>query len=149
MMHAITHGFKEWKQVPNAIELAKDFASEGHTSFAFMNLNKESNETGRTGTRWENLYAFVDKSRDYIRREIEILDPDIIVTANLFNKAREQMEKIFPKFLGIDLNDKPVPNKLNAWSKAITVAHHTCPPQVRSGKAREWRRWGGTTVRCA
>lgn len=96
MMHAIAYGSREWNQVPNAVELAKDFASEGHTSFAFMNLNKESNETGRTKTRWNNLYAFVDKSRDYIRREIEILDPDIIITANLFDKLPTAIADVFP-----------------------------------------------------
>lgn len=83
MLHAVLEGFDNWGDVPTAHSYAREFASAGHVSFAFMNLSKISNETGKRKTQWKVLHAFVERSVAEIRKEIEILDPDLIITANI------------------------------------------------------------------
>ncbi len=64
-MHATLHGDAKSHDEVDVTELAKNLATEGHLSFAFMNLNEDSNKEKEEGgralrTRWDELCAFVD-----------------------------------------------------------------------------------------
>ena len=83
MLHAVLEGYEKWDEVPTAHDYARDFASDRHVSFAFMNISKISNETNKTATQWGVLRSFVERSSREIRQEIELLDPELIITANL------------------------------------------------------------------
>ena len=75
----------DWLSMDDAKKLDARFAESGGFSYAFMNASKINNATGWTMLCKELFYAFIDdpKNRENIIREIELLDPDIIVSANL------------------------------------------------------------------
>ena len=93
MMHAINTGAENWSDVPWAEEIAMEDFKTGKLSFAFMNLNKLMNISGKKTTNWNTLGKFAQTYCEEIRREIEILDPHIIITANLIDKV--DMNPIF------------------------------------------------------
>jgi hypothetical protein len=70
--------------------------------FAVMNISKYSNDSD-TGARRDAVLMnrFIEDSkldqRNFIKEEIEILDPDLIITANLWDGSinNEYMEKFF------------------------------------------------------
>lgn len=77
-----------WEDVPDAMTIAQDFAEPGGTSFAFMNLSKLSNESEDSyQADWPLIdcftNAFKDEETNFFNKQIEIIDPDIIITMNL------------------------------------------------------------------
>ena len=76
--------FDDWSRMPEAEILDKFFAEDAKNfSYAFMNaskiLNTEGTKIGNT------FYDFIndEENQKYFLREIEILDPDIIISGNL------------------------------------------------------------------
>lgn len=145
MLHAVLEGYENWNDVPTAHDYARDFASEGHVSFAFMNMSKISNETGRTATQWKVLHAFVDRSTREIRREIELLDPELIITANLtlhnilddVKLVRSEEDNVLDVYTA-KLNDRTIP---------IFNTYHWSSPREDRRSFYEcirdaWRRYG-------
>jgi len=88
----------EWNNIPKASQLAETFATEEGFSFAFMNISKFSNESDSWKADWPSIYPFIDSSVDFIKKEIEILDPHVIVSMNIGEKRI--------KSLGWELIDK-------------------------------------------
>ena len=68
-----------YEKIPPASKMCDYFATEKF-SFAFMNVSKISNETDSYRTNWGNLFKSLDDSISLIRKEIEMLNPDIIVS---------------------------------------------------------------------
>ena len=73
--------------VPYASEICENEQVFDDAPFAFMNLCKWSHEsTEGTHANWDAISEFVDKSatqkRNFYLEEIEILNPDIIITLN-------------------------------------------------------------------
>ena len=81
------------KENDNRYSVAKDFA--------FMNLNKRG---GGEKADDEKIAAYCRKYKKYIIREIEIIDPDIIVWLGLgtFEAIQNSKEKIFNIKIGVE-----------------------------------------------
>lgn len=96
--------FPKWNDVPWASDLARLlFARESINkdliedveikpvsclqgiSWAFMNLSKISNDTGDWTTDNKRYGSFVRPRHDLVREEIEILQPDVIIGANVYD----------------------------------------------------------------
>ena len=99
-------GFPEWDKVPWASDLAKILFARcekdvkalesvsikpveklSSLSWAFMNLSKLSNETGDWRTDDRRYRPFVENKTNqmFIRNEIRILQPDIIIGSNVYD----------------------------------------------------------------
>lgn len=76
---------KDWKEMPSADEIYGNFAKEDGISYAFMNISKLSNESGNSKIDLPQLNRFLDlpETVKFIEKEIVILSPDIIISANL------------------------------------------------------------------
>lgn len=85
--YGLNHNCCSWGEIPAANEIAKIFATAAGTSFAFMNLSKFSNESDNYQADWALIDSFTknfaNKSENYFNKQIEIINPDIIVTMNL------------------------------------------------------------------
>jgi hypothetical protein len=84
--YGVNHDFMEWNDIPYIKEIGETFASSSGISFAFMNLCKISNESGNADSDIPVQNEFVKKHHDLIRREIELLAPDIIITCNISDR---------------------------------------------------------------
>lgn len=91
LMFYITYLIKnyglKYSEIDYATVLAKDyFAKEDGISFAFMNLSKFSNENKSWQLDKPLFDSFVDNSGNFIAEEIELLNPDLIITMNINDK---------------------------------------------------------------
>ena len=116
MMHAINTGAENWSDVPWAEKIAMEDFKTGKLSFAFMNLNKLMNISGDNVTDMETLEKFAHTYREETRKEIEILDPHIIVSANLMNQV--DMNPIFGDWEGLSGNGEDGEN-IYVWRGCV------------------------------
>lgn len=102
--YGIEHDGKiSFENIPNANDISTSMLENKSFNFAIMNVSKYSNdqEDGATAN-FQLINQFLKDSdldkRNFVREEIEMLDPDIIITANLWdgNINNHEMEKIFP-----------------------------------------------------
>jgi hypothetical protein len=83
-------GTVPYGEVPYASELAKTFGTAEGLSFAFMELSKYSNDAEDANQHRDAdlMTRFLRDShlekRNFLREEISLLDPDIILTMNLW-----------------------------------------------------------------
>jgi hypothetical protein len=83
-------GTVPYAQVPKASDLGKTFGTPEGISFAFMELSKYSNDSksGPSHRDTELMTAFLKDSRlekrNFFREELAILDPDVVITMNLW-----------------------------------------------------------------
>ena len=88
--YGILNNIPEWQNVPFADKIADNFATPSGISFAFMNVSKFSN----IGEKWQADWELIEKSfkdsisnsKNLIQSEIDILNPDVIITMNLGDK---------------------------------------------------------------
>ena len=77
-----------WNDVPYATDLVDKgkFATDDGISWAFMNLSKLSNETGNWQLDRSQYDSFLsnEQNRKMIRKEIELLRPDLIIGSNVY-----------------------------------------------------------------
>ena len=78
---------QDWLDMPNAGRLDKSLATpppDGF-SYAFMNASKIDNHTGKSDLDKAQFNGFIEDeaNREFIIEEIKLLDPDIIISANL------------------------------------------------------------------
>lgn len=93
----------KYNEIPYADEIFKEMLKSADFNFAIMNISKYSNDA-EDGANADyklinrSLEDSLLESRNFVREEIELLNPDIIISANLWNgKINEQfLEKIFP-----------------------------------------------------
>lgn len=84
--------FSEWEQIPSATDLAEKVAVNGANgfSYAFMNLSKFSNDSASSQADWDLIEKSLASSRsgslNFISREIELLQPQIVISMNLMNR---------------------------------------------------------------
>lgn len=97
------NGCDEFNSIPYANYIWNEMANSKDFNFAIMNISKYSNESYSGGVaNCKLINRFLQDSeldkRNFIREEISILDPDIIITANLWNGKIDinQLEKVFP-----------------------------------------------------
>lgn len=97
----ILNRIPRWQDIPEAEDIAKHYgkpAEEGGVSFAFMNANKCSNEDSGTATNWEEMGRFLEVSMPFIREEIALLRPDIVISMNL-NDNKTYYEGLGQRYL--------------------------------------------------
>ena len=91
----------------NAIKFYMDKLNEDtNQRFGYMNLNKRG---GYGQTNPSSLKSYVDEYRCFIKRQIEIMNPDIVVCCGCFGNVMNVFEKsITGKKQRIKLKDKDV-----------------------------------------
>lgn len=89
---------------------------------AFMNLNKRG---GFGNIQGENFLKYIETYKDYIRREIEIINPDVIVWCACNTYKKKYMDAIFDdkyknvwQQKGLVLNKKEIPI-LRMWHPSV------------------------------
>lgn len=97
-------GKKEYSEIPYAKEILAEMQKKNDYGFALMNISKYSNDAENGATaNFKLINQFLQDSeltkRNFIREEISILDPDIIITANLWAGRIDcdELEKIIPE----------------------------------------------------
>lgn len=104
MLYGIQHeGKVPYSEVPQADTIAKEMVKNNDYGFAIMNLSKYSNDSDGGANR--NVYMmnrFLEDSelekKNFFLEELSILDPDIIITANLWKCGvkEEYLDLCFP-----------------------------------------------------
>lgn len=85
LAYAINNNFPEWDDIPWASDIAQSFAEEGGISFAFINISKLTNDS----SDWHkddtliNSYLSRENAKSVQKEQIELLDPDVIISANI------------------------------------------------------------------
>lgn len=102
----LVHGIKEkgkYKFENIRLEqVLKKMKTNNKYGFAFMNISKYSNDDSNYPANYKLINRFLEDSeldkRNFIREEIELLDPSIIITANLWNGKikKKYLNMIFP-----------------------------------------------------
>jgi hypothetical protein len=91
LTYGILNNVENYENVPCASKIAETFGTSTGISFAFMNLSKYSNDNpGHYNNRDVNLMnAFLRdshlKTRNFIQDELSLLDPNIVITMNLWD----------------------------------------------------------------
>ncbi|GHU79538.1 hypothetical protein FACS189462_5230 [Spirochaetia bacterium] len=80
----------EFEQLMKADDYGKEMVKTGDYGFAFMNISKYSNDLDSGGEAdWDSINQFLEDSQlekhNYFQEELKILDPEYIITANLWN----------------------------------------------------------------
>ena len=83
MLYGIQHNFPEWSDVPTSQDIARDFATPSGVSCAFLNISKTSNEREHWNTDWQALRVSLETGKTFLKREISLLQPDLIVSSNV------------------------------------------------------------------
>lgn len=92
--YGILHGMPDWNNFGEAETLIEDFAKSGGWSFAFMNISKLSNDSGKSAADWNlintsfRLSTEGPEGRNFIEEEIAILEPHIVIAMNLKEKYK-------------------------------------------------------------
>lgn len=116
-----SRGKYTFEQIPEANRILFDMVKKNHYGFAIMNISKYSNDADNGATAdFHLINQFLKDSdlrkRNFIREEIALLEPDIIIAANLWESkiCKESLELIFPSndFTG----QKTVENVANLWN---------------------------------
>ena len=85
--YGLLNDFPEWKNVPSAQNITASFATPNGISFAFMNISKISNENQEYQSNWGNINKSINDAicgaKNYIKSEIELLAPDIIICSGV------------------------------------------------------------------
>lgn len=76
---------KEWVDIPKASEIAESFGTKNGISFAFTNLSKISNCDDDSTKINGNFKGNVKNTKHYLKEEISILKPDLIIGMNMIN----------------------------------------------------------------
>jgi hypothetical protein len=87
--YGIVNGMPPWKDIPDASVIADTVGEADGLSFAYMNISKMSNQSGSARANRsliETAYALSTQGRNFIREQVTILDPEIIITMNLEDK---------------------------------------------------------------
>jgi len=106
-------GKKEYEQL-SAKDCAEEMAKNNDYGFAIMNISKYSNDTNEGGKAdYECINRFLEESQlekhNYFQEELKILDPEYIITFDLWNG------KIKPEYLKLCFGER---KELEEYPKA-------------------------------
>jgi len=87
--YGILHSIRNYHDLPYASDLINNLGSKD-LSYAFMNISKFSNDSGNYQADNELIEKFVEISTkspetNFIYKQIELLNPDLIITMNISN----------------------------------------------------------------
>jgi hypothetical protein len=84
--YGILHEMPDWHNFGEAETLIEDFANSDGWSFAFMNISKLSNDSGKSAANWNLINTSIRLStkggRNFIEEEIAVLEPHIVIAMN-------------------------------------------------------------------
>lgn len=83
--YGLNNGLCSFGEIPSATSIVKHFGTANGISCAFMNLSKFSNDSDSKNADWGLINGFLNEFKDdnFGGKEIEILNPDIIISMNL------------------------------------------------------------------
>ncbi len=121
MLYGIQHkGKVPYSDVPYADEIAKKMVETGNFGFGVMQLSKYSNDSDEGASRnIDMMNRFLEDSelekRNFFHEELKLLEPDIIITANLFDCGvrNEYLARCFSGTFSDELS--PCPKTANHW----------------------------------
>lgn len=103
-------------EIPYAEDIMKNFLEENNLGFAIINVSKYSNDTTSYNTDRELVTRFFEDAeldkRNYLREQLAILDPDVIITGNIWESGipHKYIEYLFPeKDFSSRLEEKSTP----------------------------------------
>ncbi len=87
VVYGLNNSFVKFQKIPFADEIAEQFGTSTGMSYAVMNISKFSNESENWNSDLElidsSFAASLSKDENFILEEIDILEPDIVITMNL------------------------------------------------------------------
>ena len=130
----ITYGlncnFSKWSDIPWASDLTEKFATAEGISFAYMNISKFCNESEDWQSDWELIQSFYDTAINndinFINKEIEILNPDVIITMNLGSEIIQSFGDIKNLHQSTRVNEYIL--KLNSKNALVLDTFHFTAP---------------------
>jgi hypothetical protein len=87
--YGINNNMIPWQEIPMADLIVDNFAKPNGLSFAFMNISKTSNENDDWSADWNLInqsFNSSTKQKNFIKEQIKILNPNIIISMNLGEK---------------------------------------------------------------
>ena len=87
--YGVVNGFIDWKDIPDASVIGDTFGTADGVSFAFMNISKLSNEADSRTANWDVIntaYQLSIRDRNFIKDQVAILEPDIVISMGLGDK---------------------------------------------------------------
>ena len=140
LTYSICKGEYTWDKIPKPDALTKEFGSPDGISFAFMNISKFANRSKNwtADTKLINSFITASKNGDYINREIELLNPDIIITMNFDDNklslvGQDRTKDLKNSTVNVDFYDF----ELNGKSIVLADMWHFSAP----GKSPEKNYW--------
>lgn len=121
MLYGIrTKGEFKYKDIPYPYDFIQEIDKNNNYGFALMNMSKYSNDRDDGATADVKLInQFLKdsdlKKRNFFQEELEILNPDLIITANLWDG------KIEEEYLKICFNDLKLINKIENVASLSTM----------------------------
>lgn len=123
--YGILHQFPEWKDVPYPNMNCNDIFTEEGISWSFMNISKISPNCSYRHTDWKDVKRSVREGANYIREEVKLLAPDIVITMALM-RDEEIRSALFDSWEEVDctapdvhvyraMNDDKKMLVLDAW----------------------------------
>lgn len=90
LVYGILNNFPDFNCLPKPNNLAIRFATKDGISFAFMEISKISNpDDNDSSSNWKNIAKSIksatSEGHNFIRDEIELLAPDIIIGSGIWN----------------------------------------------------------------
>ena len=85
-------------EIPSANEIKGSCVKDGSFPFAFINISKYSNDSRSWKADSVLINRFLEDAeldkRNYLREQISILEPDVIISCNLWGEYKIDLEKI-------------------------------------------------------
>lgn len=104
IVYGIQNNAPSFDTIPEAKAILSEMVKKQNYGFAIMNISKYSNDSEYGATAdFALINRFLSDSnnenKNFIKEEISLLEPDIIITANLWdgNINFSQLEKVFPE----------------------------------------------------
>ena len=107
MAYGILKDFPKWSDVPYPDKYSKDIFTEHGISFAFMNISKFSPDSNYRRTDWGDVMRSVREGAANIRKEVELLAPDIVITMS-FLRNQEIRSALFDTCEAVDCTNPNV-----------------------------------------
>lgn len=107
-----------YESIPDADLIANDFGTSKGISFSIMNISKFSNESDDYRSDWQLINNFISlfSGENYSAKQIEITDPDLIISMNLEGKIDKLGENEF-----VDYSNGVAYRKLIIGNKTYNV----------------------------
>ena len=90
LVDTLENNTADWADVPSLDEILNNFASDDGISFGMINYSKISRpHNGTTKADWQQIINFAKASlespKNFYIRQLEIINPDVIISMNVFD----------------------------------------------------------------